>query len=196
MRIEGELVDGAGARRRAIAVRVSHPGAPTQTWRDPGRADGRFSAVVRPERGGTLTARFAGDDGPARPSGMLAQLRLQHRIEARFTALRAAGGMLRALAVSGRVVPAPGVALRLGWQARPRSGTAWQAFCRHGDGIVVRPDGTFAGRCRLPLRSYPTNRYRMVLTPAPLAPYVASQSPPVAAHVRWLMRRSIVAACA
>ena len=184
VRIEGELVDGAGAGGRAIAVRVAHPGAPTRTWRVAVGADGRFSAIVRPERGGTLTARFAGDDRSGPSERTLAQLRLQHRIEARFTALRAAGGTLRALAVSGRVVPAPGVALRLGWQARPRSGTAWQAFCRHGDGIVVRPDGTFAGRCRLPLRLFPTNRYRMVLTPAPLAPYVASQSLPAAAHVR------------
>ncbi len=148
-------------------------------------ADGRFSGLVRPERGGTLSIRFDGDERTGPSERQLAQLRLQHRIEARFSARRAAGGTLRALAVSGRVLPAPGVALRLGWQARPRSGSAWQAFCRHGDGVVVRPDGTFTGRCRLPLRLYPTNRYRMVLTPAPLAPYVASQSAPAAAHVRW-----------
>jgi hypothetical protein len=82
------------------------------------------------------------------------------------------------------VTPAPGVALRLSWQALPAAGGTWQAFCRDADGIRVSPDGRFHGRCRLPLRLYPGNRYRLVLAVQPHGPWARAVSPARRAAVR------------
>jgi hypothetical protein len=120
--------------------------------------------------------RYATGTGTGAVERRVARLALRPSIAATFTARRV-GASLTALTVRGRLTPAPGVALRLSWQARPAGGGAWQAFCRDADGIRVAPDGRFSGRCRLPLRLFAGNRYRLVLPVQPQTPWARAVSP-------------------